>query len=355
MKRQRGLGLIYQRGTTWWIQYSLRGKRYRESANSANRADAVRLLKQRISDAQTGKAVGPQVDKLTVAQLLDLLLDNYRMRGLRSLARVEDAGNHIKAHFDGGDDLAINQTTDRITGYIVARQEAGAAHATINRELAALKRAFKLARRAGKLSSIPEIEMLAEYNARQGFLDYGAFLALQEALPDYLKDPIAFLYYSGWRRGEMTTLEWRDVEETAIRLRPEVSKNKAGRILPLSGELLDIIERARTRRRLDCPSVFHRDGHQVGDFRFSWDKATAKAGLGKVLVHDLRRCAVRNLVRSGVSERTAMAITGHKTRNIFDRYDIVSEADLQQAVTKVADYLQGQPSAPKVVPIRSMK
>src|SRR5208282_2398900 len=185
-----------------------------------------------------------------------------------------------------------------------------------------------------KVSAIPEIEMLPEHNVRQGFLEHSAFLALHDALPDYLKDAIAFLYQSGWRRGEMQSLEWRDVEPEWIRLRPEVSKNKHGRALPLLGELLDIIERARERRRLDCPYVFHRDGNQIGDFLFSWNKAAAKAGLGKVLVHDLRRCAVRNLARSVGSEKVAMSITGHRTRSVFDRYNIVSEADLQQAVAK---------------------
>src|SRR5208282_1116259 len=104
MKRQRGLGLPYLRGEVWWIQYNARGDRFRESSGSAKRADAVKLLKWRIGEIASGKFVGLQGDKTTVAQLIDILLDNYRMKGLRSIARAEDAGNHIKAHF-GGDEL----------------------------------------------------------------------------------------------------------------------------------------------------------------------------------------------------------------------------------------------------------
>ena len=127
---------------------------------------------------------------------------------------------------------------------------------------------FTLAIQAGKLSRKPYIPMLEENNARQGFLDHSAFIGIREALPEYLKDPITFLYSSGWRVSEMRLLEWRDVDMSGrvVRLRPEISKNKDGRLLPLTGELLEVLERARERRRLDCPHVFHRNGSNVGDF-----------------------------------------------------------------------------------------
>ncbi len=145
----------------------------------------------------------------------------------------------------------------------------GAANAGINCELAALKRMFTLAIQAGRLSTRPYIPMLDEENARQGFVDHESFLKLRDALADYLQDPVTFLYYAGWRVSEMRGLEWRDVDLAGrvIRLRPELSKNKTGRVLPLSGELLDVIERAAERRRLDCPNVFHADGQPIGDFR----------------------------------------------------------------------------------------
>ena len=71
--------------------------------------------------------------------------------------------------------------------------------------------------------------------------------------PDYLKDPVAFLYLSGWRSGEMKSLEWRDVGAEAIRLRAEKSKNKKPRVLPLRGELVEIVQRAKDTRKLECP------------------------------------------------------------------------------------------------------
>ena len=98
---------------------------------------------------------------------------------------------------------------------------------------------FTLAVRAGKRSSRPHIPTLAENNTRQGFLDHTGFPTLRSNLPEYLKDPVTFLYLSGWRVSEMRALEWRDVDLAGrvVRLRPEISKNKDGRLLPLSGEL----------------------------------------------------------------------------------------------------------------------
>jgi integrase len=195
---------------------------------------------------------------------------------------------------------------------------------------------------AGKLTTKPYIPMLEENNARQGFLAHGDFMKLKAKLPAYLQDPIAFLYCSGWRVSEMKALEWRDVDMAGkiVRLRPELSKNKKGRVLPLRGELLEIFIRAKENRRLDCARVFHDKGEPIGDFRKSWRNALKEAKLGHVLVHDLRRTAVRNLIKAGVAEKVAMELSGHKTRAVFDRYSIVNDDDLAEAVDKVTAHLE---------------
>ena len=142
----------------------------------------------------------------------------------------------------------------------------------------------------------------------------------------------------------MRQLEWRDVDlrGRVARLRPEISKNKDGRLLPLMGELLEILEQAAERRRLDCTFVFHVNGEPIGQFRKSWKTACKAAGLSGLIPHDLRRTAVRNMVRAGIPERVAMALSGHKTRAIFDRYNIVSEADLADAAGRLYAHLRAQ-------------
>src|SRR5207247_2678351 len=84
-----------------------------------------------------------------------------------------------------------------------------------------------------------------------------------------------------------------------------------------------------------CPWVFPYRGKRFKSFKTTWKKACAKVGIPWVIPHDFRRTAMRNLVRAGISERIAMQMTGHKTRSVFDRYNIVSEGDLREAKKKL--------------------
>jgi integrase len=194
-------------------------------------------------------------------------------------------------------------------------------------------------------------------NARQGFVSHPDFLTLQRKLPSHLKDPVGFLYYSGWRVREMRKIQWKHLDPSgkSLRLPPELSKNKKSRLLPLTGELAAIIQRARAKRRLDCPCIFHHSGKPIGDFRKAWHTACGAVGLGSfvkkengkkkyrgLIVHDLRRSCVRHLVQAGVGEKLAMQLTGHKTRNVFDRYNIVSDANLLEASQRQEAYLAKQ-------------
>ena len=348
----RGMGRIFKRGPVYWIAYSYRGKEYRESSRSETESQARKLLKKRIGETNAGTFIGPNEERLTFEGIADMLLTDYQINGKRSIPTLRGLIRHLSDSF--AMTRAVDITADRIAAYIARRQLEKAANASINRELAALKRMFNLAVRARRLNHAPYVAMLAENNARQGFVDHPGFLAVRNALPMHLKDPITYLYFSGWRAGEMKALEWRDVDLDGkiVRLRPEVSKNKDGRVLPLAGELLEVIERAKAKRRPNCPFVFHDDGQPIGNFRKAWRTACRATGLNEILVHDLRRSAVRNMVRAGVPDRVAMALSGHKTRSVFDRYNIVSESDLVQATERLQTHLSNQGIRAKVSPIK---
>src|SRR5208282_5278651 len=283
--------------------------------------------------------------------LATILLDDVKANG-RRIKKKHAPLEHARDFFGDGH-LARNITTDRLTAFVAQRQEEKAANATINRSLAALRRAFNLAKRAGRVVDVPYFPMLREDNAREGFLEQGQFLALRAELPDDLKGIVTFLWLTGWRVGEALTLGWDSVYADAIRLKATNSKNKHGRELPLVGELKEVIAHARASRTLDCPTVFSRDGKPIKSFVAAWRTACKDAGLGAVRVHDLRRSAARNLIRAGVPENIAMHFTGHKTSSVFRRYDIVTADDLAQASSRLETHLAGQPATAKVEPIRN--
>src|SRR5216683_1126627 len=197
----RGMGRVFKRGSVYWISYYHRGKEFRESSESDNESAAKKLLKKRIGEVAQGRLRGANQERVTLDDLAQALLADYQINGRRSARSARLSISHLRTFF--GFDRAIDITTDRIKAY--------AANASINRELAALKRMFSLAVEDGRLSHSPYIPTLEEDNARQGFLDHAAFVALTANLPDYLRDPVTFLYLSGWRLGEMRALEWRDV------------------------------------------------------------------------------------------------------------------------------------------------
>src|SRR5262249_17046516 len=142
-----------------------------------------------------------------------------------------------------GLDRALDITTERVAAYTKARLADGMKPASVNRELAALRRMFSLAVRAGSLPHRPHIALLAEENVREGFVEPAEFEAICRHLPDYLVDAIRFGYLTGWRRGAVRALEWRDINlaERTILLRAKSAKNKRAKLLPLRGATLALL------------------------------------------------------------------------------------------------------------------
>jgi integrase len=180
---------------------------------------------------------------------------------------------------------------------------------------------------------------------RRGFFEPAQFEAVRSRLPDTLQGLVIFAYITGWRvPSEVQPLQWRQVDFAAgqVRLEPGTTKNGEGRVFPFTEELRAVLEEQReyTRRverarGIICPWVFHREGKPIVVFRKPWARACRDAGCPGMIRHDFRRTAVRNLVRAGIPERVAMTMTGHKTRSVFERYNIVSEGDLADAARKL--------------------
>ncbi len=224
-----------------------------------------------------------------------------------------------------------------------------------------MKRAFNLAIRANKATHRPYIPGIAVDNARKGFFEPAEFDAVEKKLPESLRLFVRFLYLTGWRAGEARGLTWAGVDFAAsvVRLEPGVTKNREGREFPFAAfpalaELLreqrertSVVERKQSR--IIAP-VFHRNGRAIRSYARAWNAACKAASVAGRLVHDLRRTAVRNLERAGVSRSVAMKLTGHKTEAVYRRYAITSAADLSEGVAKLSALHDSTVAARTVLP-----
>jgi len=321
------MGSIYKRGNIFWIKYYRNGKPYRESPKSKKEADAKRLLKKREGEIAQGKLPGIYFDRIRFEELANDFLSDYRINQRKSVNRAENSVAHLKVFFEGM--RVTNITSPVIQKYIETRLSEGAANATINRELSALKRVLNLGARQTppKVERVPYIPMLKENNTRKGFFEHGDFLALRDALPSYLKDFTTFAYKVGWRVSEITSLTWNQVDrkQGIVRLEVGETKNDEARTVYLDDELKEIFNHlweARKRNSKLNPNVFlsEKGNGQIQDFRKAWNAACRKAGLGygyKIgkkyvekwqeklpsgpILHDFRRTAVRNMIRPASS------------------------------------------------------
>ncbi len=140
-------------------------------------------------------------------------------------------------------------------------------------------------------------------------------------------------YTYGWRHEELLDLRVKQVSiiDRTIRLNPGETKNDEGREVTMTPALRSFLQECVRGKHPKDFVLTRKNGRPVGDFRGSWATATARANVAGLLFHDLRRTAIRNMISAGVPERVAMQISGHKTRSIFDRYNIVSQADMNDA------------------------
>jgi integrase len=339
-RRPRGEGSIYCKRGWYYIKYYVNGKPVYEATKSKDKEEAREKLHKRLGQLAEGRYVGPAADRVTFDELAEEFLTDYKVNDRKSLS---DAERRVRLHlapFFGGK-RAHNITSADVSHYIASRQAEGANNGTINRELAALKRAFNLGLQAEKITRKPYIRKLAENNVRQGFFERAEFEAVLPRLPEYLRPPLTFAYQIGWRiRSEVLPLTWRqiDLEEGTVRLEVGSTKNKEGRTVYLPAFLRDVLDaqwQAHLDRYPDCPQVFHRHGQRIRYPYVAWRKACREAGLPDKIPHDFRRTAVRNMIRAGIPEHVAMQIAGHKTRAVFDRYNIVSRGDLREAARKM--------------------
>ena len=335
---------IYRRGRRYWIHYTSGGTRHFEPVRQPEKGidgtrleDAIRLLNEKQGEIAKGVPVTPKIGRTLFSDALQEVLDDQRRNGRRTSDHTQRRIDlHLKPYF--GNRRMNEVTTPLIRDYVTRRQEDGAENATVNRELAVIRRAFRLAHRAGHVLTVPHIEFLDESrNVRQGFVEREQFQRLHRHLkPAVFADVAQFAFVTGWRiPSEVLTLQWSqvDLKRHLIRVDPGTTKGGEGRTFPITADLDVILKRRKRRQARGCELVFHEEGAAINRraFHNAWMAARQAANLPNLIPHDLRRSAVRQLERARVPRQVAMRLVGHRTESIYRRYAIVAESDVMAA------------------------
>lgn len=281
------------------------------------------------------------LEKVRVDELYDDLLQDYRIHGKDEEWAKGRWDVHLKDYFGGM--KASRVGTAQIAEYVEKRQSEKAAEATVNRELALLRRAFSLGFEAEpqKVSHVPKFHkyiVSEKGNERKGFIEEPQYRKLAEHASElWLRGLLALAYNYGFRKSNL--LEMRcsqvDLRNNTVCLYAGETKNEEPLIVGLTTECRELLTELKRDKQPEDYLLTRANGEPVRDLRGTWDALTKAAGLPGLLLHDFRRSAVRNMIRRGVPQKTAMKVSGHKTDAVFSRYNIVSEADIRDAVRKI--------------------
>ena len=351
-RRSDGSGTLYLRGNIWWVKIRVDGRPVYESSKSTKKSDAIKLRDKLLARKARGELSGGTADKALITELLDDVLKSDIKPSTRYVwGKVIE--KNIRPFF--GNLKAQRLTTDHMDRYREKRKGEGRSDSTVNRELSILRTSFHNARKRTppKVLSVPYFPIVAETNIRKGFLSDEQYDRLRGELPEELKALFVTAWITGLRRGEITAIQWPQVDFEAglITLEKGETKNDEPRSVPiLDGDMLDLLissKRERDEQWPDSPWVFSRRGERIIDFRWSWDEACKRAGVPDLNFHDLRRTAVRNMRRAGIPQVIRMKISGHKTDSMERRYNIVDAEDLQMA----KELLQNRRKSPEKEPV----
>lgn len=370
MARLYGTGSLWLRKSKkhpkgeYWLRFrDVAGRQRTENSSFCichdGRAEskAEKVLSRRLGEAQAGTFPSPRAAKALVEDLAQALLKARRVAFLQKIPEnlpaptrawreraaaklIADAERrwsvNLKAAF--GDRKAALVTTEDLNDYVVARHKAGARNATINREMAFLRRAFRLGHdaRPRLVTEVPAFPPRLPESPRIGFIEDAAFNKLQGAIAEPgLRAMVLTAYRLGFRMSELKNLLVMQVTDGWIVLFAGATKNSRARKVPMPPDVRAAVEACCKGKQPDAHVFTWPSGKPILDFRASWSKACKAAGVPGLSFHDLRRSAVRNMRRKGLTAAVAMRVTGHLTRTVFDQYDVTADQDLLNAVGKL--------------------
>ena len=361
-KRPRGTGSVFKvpGSNNWYIKYHMNGVPKRESTGTDNRRKAENVLRVRLNACAAGTL--PINDNVTVTELVSDFLARGRANGD---VAIEDSVTRWHLHLQPAfGHLRVSQlTTQMLTQYVEQRkldpiQWSGQKGkktgkgvlryptvATINRELALLRAAYRLATKCTppKVMRVPYFPISREDNVRTGFLKDDQYLRLAEECGKiglWLRGLFEVAASYAWRKSEAAVnlrVSQIDLCNRTIDLNPGETKNRGGRTVKMTERVYQIIAVCMEEKAPDNLVFTRLGGSPPGDFRKAWAVACERAGCPGLLFHDLRRTGARNMRRLGIAENVIMKIGGWKTASVFRRYDIVDQSDLADASRRIDD------------------
>jgi integrase len=365
----------------WWAKASTDYGNLLESTGKETKTAAQEWLNNKLAQMQAGTHTSAS-RRTTVTTLVGDVVRDYSINNKKSLRDVQHRWKlHLEPFF--GTTKAAHVTPDLVEKYKDRRIKEGAENGTINRELAVLRRAFKIGLRLNKVGRVPQFSMLKEAKPREGFLDDERYARLAEACGKQSPWLLTFFEVAAQlsnRKEELLKLRVRDCDFLTGNMRFPDTKNGETRTVPMTASVHALLKMACTGKKPERFVFTWPDGSQVRDTRNAWAAACVAAGEGQYLcrrcdelwgedkcskcdahkfkdrkykgliVHDLRRTGIRNMTRRGVSEQVAMKISGHKTASTFRRYNITSEADKQAAAKLIEG---GRPNLKVTIELQS--
>jgi integrase len=341
-KRERGSGSIFHNGSAvWWIKFYVRGIPKRESSKSTDINVAKKLLRRRLAEVEMKSFV--MRTNVRIDELITDVFAEYKRERRKTLRDIKMRWEkHLQPFFTRmrADDL----NSDLVQRYCARREAEGAIGPTINRELAVLKHAFHLAMKCTppKVRSCPVFPMYKESDPRTGFLEDKEYEKLDSECDKvglWLRALLAVSYNFAFRKGELLSMRVRqiDLANLTIRLEAGTTKNGKPRIVKMhkGSKVANLLTACVVGKQPDDYVFTRKKNKPVKGFRRIWKTVCEDAGRPDLLFHDLRRSGVRNLIRAGVHQSVAMKISGHRTTSVFDRYNIIDEADLAEAARKL--------------------
>jgi integrase len=350
----------------WFMQIKRDGKRIVESTECKDHKAARKVLRDRLDELDSRRPSTRDLSKVTFEDLCEIIRADYTVNDRKSSQRLERSLGHLKRSFGGWRVLDISEGA--IERYKADRKVDGASNASINRELAALKRMYRLGKKQKKVQYIPEFDKLTENNRRHGFFEDDVWQKVEAELPWQHRAWATFQYWTGWRTyKDVLSLTWDQVDFNGgwIRLPAEgTTKRKKARQFPMIPQLHVLLKAQQERKALIEEErgivikhvFFHPWGAPIKSFRKAWESALKRAKLEhrpgeRLTPHDFRRTAARNQIRMGVAQAVVKKLIGWESDKMFEHYFITDETILEEAGNRMAQS-DGQSSA-KVKPLRA--